>query len=261
MKKFTLAATLSVITALSLTAGCSMSGSIGTPPAANNTASSTPANTSANTATASSNSSSSSATPKDISGNYDVTGTNEGGGGNYKGTLEVIDHDDVYQFRWSAGKDYDGVGVQTDNAVAVSFSEGTSGKGCGVVLYKIGADGSLDGKAGYWGVNEEEEEKATRTSGTSLEGEYDTAGKTPEGKDYKGKLSVKAAGSGFAFSWDSGKLTGFGIKQGSDKVAVGMGGKQCGFVSYEVAADGTMNGKWGSVGATTVGSETATKKK
>ncbi len=199
------------------------------------------------------------AAPKDISGTYDVIGTNEGGGGNYKGTLVVTDRDEVYQFSWNTGATpYDGVGVKTDNAVAVAFTNGRDGTGCGVVLYKIGSDGSLDGKAGYWGVNQAESEDATRTSGTGLEGEYDVSGTNPKGADYKGKLSVKPAGAGFSFSWNDGKLTGFGIKQG-DKVAVGLGGKQCGFVSYEVGADGTMTGKWGSVGSTNVGTETARK--
>jgi hypothetical protein len=198
--------------------------------------------------------------PKDITGQYDVSGTNEGGAGNYKGTLEVIKHDDVYQFKWNAGKTYDGVGVQTDDTVAVAFTEGSDGTGCGVVLYKIGSDGSLDGKAGYWGKNDDETEKATRTSGSGPEGEYTVAGKNIAGNEYKGTLSVKAQGSGYSFTWNTGStLAGFGIRQG-DKLAVGIGGKQCGFVSYDVAANGTMNGRWGSVGSTSVGTETAKKK-
>ena len=49
------------------------------------------------------------------------------------------------------------------------------------------------------------------------------------------------------------------IKQGNF-VAVGLGDKKCGFVSYEVAVDGTMNGKWGGYGSTDVGTETAKKR-
>ncbi len=250
MKKYNSIFTTLFVTAALFLIGvaCGQSGSSTTTTSTTTTA----PNTSSTTA------SSTPAAPKDISGSYDVTGTNEGGGGNYKGTLEVIDRDEVYQFKWNAGKTYDGVGVKTDNAVAVSFMEGEDGKGCGVVLYKIGSDGSLDGKAGYWGTNQSENEKGTRTSGTGLEGEYDITGKNPDGKEYKTKLTVKSAGAGYLFSWD-GKLNGFGIKQG-DKVAVGLGKSACGFVSYEVASDGTMTGKWGSVGSTTVGSEIAKKK-
>jgi hypothetical protein len=218
---------------------------------ATNTASSSPAKSSTPAPSA----------PKDISGAYEITGTNENGAGNYKGTLDVTSRDEVYQFSWdTAGKKYDGVGVQNANAVAVAFTEGTNGKGCGVVLYKIGADGTLDGKAGYWGVNTSESEIATRTSGSDLAGAYDVKGKNPEGKEYTGKLSVKDEGSGYAFSWTGANaFEGFGIKQG-ETVAVGIGGKQCGFVSYVVKPDGTLDGKWGGYGSTEVGTETAKKK-
>lgn len=199
--------------------------------------------------------------PKDISGQYDATGTNVNGGGNYKASLVVTPHDDVYQFSWnSGGKDYDGVGVKTDNAVAVSYTDGPNGKGCGVVLYKIGPDGTLDGKAGYWGVNKSEAEKAVRKQGTDLEGQYDITGTNTDGKEYKGQLNVKKDGEGYTFSWNAGAtFEGFGVKSG-DKVAVGFGGKQCAFVSYDVDASGTLNGKWGGQGAKTFGTEVAKKK-
>ena len=45
-----------------------------------------------------------------IAGKYNVTGTNPDGAA-YHGTLEVIAHGDVYQFRWNAGSQYDGVGI------------------------------------------------------------------------------------------------------------------------------------------------------
>ena len=226
-----------------------------------NKASETPAaNTAASPASqpASTNPSTSS---KDISGNYTVSGQNEGGGGNYGGDLTVTKRDEVYQFSWKSGdKTYDGVGVQAGKSVGVSFTEGSDGKGCGVVLYQIKPDGSLDGKAGYWGVNEAETETATRTAGTDLEGSYDIKGANPGGQSYQGKLNVKKQGAGYRFEWNAvSTFDGFGIR-GADMVAVGIGGDQCGFVGYDVLADGTLQGKWGSAGSTSVGTETAKKK-
>lgn len=197
----------------------------------------------------------------EIAGDYTISGTNEGGGGQYGGELKVTKRDEVYQFSWSSGgRAYDGVGVRTDNNVAVSFTEGSDGKGCGVVLYKIGSDSSLDGKAGYWGVNQAETEKATRTSGTDLEGNYDVAGSNPGGDEYEGKLAVKKDGLGYAFAWDTGSASnGFGIRTG-DKVTVGIGGAQCGFVSYEIRPDGSLDGKWGGQGLKSIGTEIAKRK-
>ena len=201
-----------------------------------------------------------SASIKDLAGTYAITGTNEGGGGNYAGTLLVTNRDDVYQFSWdTAGKKYDGVGVQTDDNVAVAFTDGNDGTGCGVVLYTIQPDGTLNGKAGYWGKNSAETETATRTKGTDLEGEYAISGSNPDGGKYTGTLGVKKSGAGYAFTWNTGTtLSGFGIRQG-DKVSVGIGGAKCGFVGYTVKSDGTLEGKWGSTGSTSVGTETAKK--
>jgi hypothetical protein len=194
------------------------------------------------------------ATPPDIAGKYNITGTNPDGGV-YKGTLEIIPHGDVYQFRWDAGRQYDGVGVVNGNVVAVAFANGPNGKGCGVVDYEI-ADGALDGKWGYWGVNEAGTEKATRTGGSGLAGDYDATGKNPDGKEYKAKLTIEPAGNLYRFVW-SNNADGVGIKQGTN-VAVGIGGKRCGFVAYEIKPDG-LDGIWGGYGSDQTGTEKATR--
>ena len=198
--------------------------------------------------------------PKDIAGSYSAIGSNVDGAGNYTAELMVTKRDDVYQFSWASGaKSYDGVGVQTGNTVAVAFTEGADGKGCGVVLYDIAANGDLDGKAGYWGVNEAETEKAKRTSGTDLAGKYDVSG-TNSGGDYKGTLDVKKESDGYTFEWNTGAVAkGFGIRQG-DTASIGIGGPQCGFVSYEVKPDGTLEGKWGGQSSKRFGTEVAKKK-
>jgi hypothetical protein len=195
--------------------------------------------------------------PPNISGKYNIVGTNPSGT-IYRGQLEVIKHGDVYQFRWNAGNQYDGVGVQNGKVVAVAFASGANGKGCGVVDYDIASDGSLDGKWGYWGTNESGTETATRTSGPGLEGEYDGSGKNPNGTRYSVKIAVEpAAGNLYRFSW-SNNTEGVGIKRGNN-IAVGIGGARCGFVTYEVMSDGTLDGIWGGYGSDKTGTEKATK--
>lgn len=198
---------------------------------------------------------------KDIAGNYEVSGTNVDGQGAYNGKLLVTQRDEVYQFSWTVGtSEYDGVGVQTDDTVAVSYTNGINGKGCGVVLYKINADGSLDGKAGYWGVNSSENEKATRTSGTDLAGDYEVVGTDTSGKEYKTKLTIAPSGPGFTFKWAGATpLQGLGIRQ-DNMVAAGFGGKQCAFVAYDIKPDGSLEGKWGGMGTVAFGTEKASKK-
>jgi len=133
----------------------------------------------------------------DIAGQYSVAVTNFNGSP-YKGDLEVIKHGDVYQFRWSGGASYDGVGVQLGDVVAVAFSTGENGKGCGVVDHTIADDGaSLDGKWGYWGTDESGTEKATRTLGSGLIGTYEATGANPNGRPYKVQIIVVPLGSGY----------------------------------------------------------------
>jgi hypothetical protein len=196
------------------------------------------------------------APPPDIAGKYTVAGSNPDGA-IYKGTLEIIQRGDVYQFRWNAGTQYDGVGVANRNVVAVAFASGANGKGCGVVDYNIQGDGTLDGKWGYWGTNEAGTEKATRTSGSGLTGDYDATGKNPDGKGYQTKLTVEPAGNLYRFVW-SNNSDGVGVKQGNN-VAVGIGGARCGFVAYEIRSDGTLDGIWGGYGSDKTGTEKATK--
>ncbi len=192
----------------------------------------------------------------DIAGKYNVSGGNQEGAA-YKGTLEVITRGDVYQFKWNSGGQYDGIGIQNGNIVAVAFANGADGKGCGVVDYDIGGDGSLSGKWGYWGTNDAGSESATRTNGSGLAGEYEATGKNPDGKQYKVTLTVEPAGNLYHFAW-SNNTDGVGIKRG-DNIAVGIGGRRCGFVMYQVQSDGTLDGIWGGGGSDKTGTEKATK--
>lgn len=201
-------------------------------------------------------SSTSSTAAPEIGGKYIVVGTNPNNSV-YKGTLEVIKHGDVFQFRWNAGVQYDGVGIQNGEVVAVAFAYGANGKGCGVVDYTILSDGNLDGKWGYWGTDESGTEKARRTVGAGLIGVYDATGTNPDGKQYKANLIVAPAGNGYHFAW-SNNTDGYGIQRG-DNVAVGIGGKRCGFVTYEIKSDGTLDGIWGGYGSDKTGTEKATR--
>lgn len=200
---------------------------------------------------------SSTKTTPNIAGDYSIVGTNENGSP-YRGELKVIKRGDVYQFRWNAGTQYDGVGVPNGNVVSVTSTPGNEGKGCGVVSYELVGNDTLDGKWGYWGMNESGAEQATRTSGSGLAGTYDAIGKNPDGAGYKATITVAPLGGGYKFDWSNG-ASGFGVMRGSN-VTVGIGGARCAFVAYEIKPDETLDGIWGGYGGTKTGTEKATKK-
>lgn len=198
---------------------------------------------------------------QEIAGHYKVTGTNIDGKGAYSADLTITKRGEVYQFSWdSASQSYDGVGVRIGDTVSVSFTNGESGKGCGVVLYEIFADGSLDGKAGYWGVEQSETEKAIRTKGTDVVGEYDVTGRNAAGEEYKANLSISTSGLGLAFNWTgAATFQGFGIQQGN-MLTAGFGDKQCSFITYQIKPEGSLEGKWGGLEIVTFGTEKAVKR-
>lgn len=257
MKKLTCIIAALVVSAVA--AGCNLTKSStgATSSAANDNKNSNSSSASSSNSGSSTTSSTSEPAPKpDIAGKYSVTGSNPNGEP-YRGTLEVIARGDVYQFRWNAGSQYDGVGVQNGKVIAVAYTTGTDGKGCGVVDYDIASDGGLNGKWGYWGTNEAGTESATRTSGSDLVGEYDATGKNPTGNTYKVKITVEPAGNLYRFVW-SNNTDGIGIKRGNN-VAVGIGGARCGFVMYQAQSNGDLDGVWGGGGSDKTGTEKATK--
>ena len=210
--------------------------------------------------------SSPSPTPKEreISGAYNISGAGDHGDQPYTGLLEVTPQGNVYGFRWQLTKGTRiGTGIQMGSAVAVSSAAVAAGKGCGVVLYKIAPDGSMEGKIGRWGEEPTGSEKVTRVKGTTFAGEYALAGTTPDGKPFKGKLTIKKDAAGYDFEWfrdyESQPDTvsvGFGIWKGSFAAAV-FGGTQCGFSLYDIQSNGNLEGDWGGQKAVTFGTEAA----
>jgi len=193
--------------------------------------------------------------PANVEGHYRVVGTNPNGD-RYTGSLEILTRGNVYEFRWNAGRQYNGIGVRNGKTVAVAFANGTDGSGCGVIDYKIMSDGTLDGIWGNWGTDASGTERAKHLSGRGIEGDYTAAGTNPGGTPYQVNISVRAIGRSYKFVW-SNNSQGFGIRLG-DNLAVGFGGEQCGFVAYQVMPDGSLDGVWGGASQQT-GTEKATK--
>ena len=152
-----------------------------------------------------------------VSGSFVVEGTTPDGGDAYTGSLSIAPKGDNYEFRWATTKGTRvGTGVQMGSAMAVSFAATGGGKGCGVVLYKIASDGTLDGRVTRWGDEQFSLERATRIEGTTFVGKYQVTGTTADGKPNTGFLSIRKDGAGYDFDWKLDKPNvAFGIWKGS----------------------------------------------
>ena len=86
-------------------------------------------------------------TTQGIAGDYVVNGNNLDGSP-YKGALSVHKESDHWRFSWRTGTNSEGYGIENDGRIGVSVGAPT----CGVVLYRIGTDGSLKGNWKYRGT-------------------------------------------------------------------------------------------------------------
>lgn len=197
-------------------------------------------------------------TEREISGVFSVSGTAANATEPYNGVLTVVPSGDVYEFRWALNKGtFAGTAVQLGNVTAASFARVGGGKGCGVALYKIASDGSMEGRTAQWNQREFGTEKATRVEGDNFPGKYNVTGRSIDGKDYSGDLHIKKDGAGYDFEWKTDKpQVGFGIWKGS-YAAVSFGGRQCSFALYDITSNGSLDGSWGGQKSVTFGKETA----
>lgn len=202
---------------------------------------------------------------REISGVFNVSGTAANDAEPYNGVLTVSPSGDVYEFRWSLNKGtFVGTGLQLGNVAAVSFAKTGGGKGCGVTVYKIASDGSMEGRTAQWNEPKFGTEKVTRVEGDNFPGKYKVTGVAIDGKSYEGDLTIKKDGAGYDFEWvysdevdNMGKrIVGFGIWKGS-YATVSFGGRQCSFAIYDVSSNGSLDGNWGGQKSVTFGKETA----
>lgn len=204
-------------------------------------------------------------TEREISGVFNVSGTAANDTEPYNGVLTVAPSGDVYEFRWQVNRGSRvGTGVQLGNVVAVSYAATGGGKGCGVMVYRIASDGSMEGRVARWGEGKFGTIKATLSEGQGFVGKYSIIGRTADNVGFGGRMTIKKDGSGYDFEWvqnfersENDKIiVGFGIWKGS-YAAVSFGGRQCSFALYDITSNGSLEGNWGGQKSVTFGKETA----
>jgi hypothetical protein len=170
-----------------------------------------------------------------LSGSYSVSGTNPDGA-RYSTDLEVSRTGETYRFVWGGASSGNTVGVGVALGAQVVVAYGAAA--CGVVAYKVGRNGDLDG---LW---------ATRGSALGSEyasgaGPYVVAGRNPDGSRYSGTLKVYTVGPAYSPEWLIGgsRYVGLGLRQ-ADVLGVTYGSDSCGVAVYTVSEDGTLNGDW-----------------
>ena len=193
-------------------------------------------------------------------GTWRITDAQTLSGVAYEGTVQITRSGPRYSVKWnSPASSAAGIALPVGNKLCVAYS----GQDFGVVVYKIGGDGTLKGRwAGSTFSADDPDglENATGGPQERVEGTYGVKGLNPDGTNYQGKLKIVKAGQTFQLEWDGFGRTirGVGIKVG-DGLFVATGEKTpLGVVSY--AFEGTQaKGVWTLAGEDAVAKENLTK--
>jgi hypothetical protein len=191
-----------------------------------------------------------------LAGKFRIVGTNPNEG-SYIGNLEISAiNAPIYKLIWDAAKTpYIGVGIHENDILSVGWGN----KGCGVAVYQVESNGTLNGKWASLMQNQIKmgTEIAVPLKSTTREMEYIVTGKTPDDLSYNDRLLIEKKGSLFALEWTNSKNYGVGILRGK-YLAVGWGTeKNCNVVLYKVNPDRSLTGEWGLSDSALLGKEQA----
>lgn len=175
-----------------------------------------------------------------VEGSWTITEGKTLDGRSYTGTVAIQPLGQIYELSWqtSAGKQ-SGIGFFEDGHFFVGWGTDAAA-GYGVVLYKIGKDGTLEGK---WTSSQQGGEIGTEiaTGGkpNQIEGDYQVSGTNPNQTGrYKGTLNIRKTGDTYQVTWAVGSsYRGVGIRSG-DWLVVGWGqSDQIGVADYDISGE------------------------
>jgi hypothetical protein len=185
-------------------------------------------------------------------GLWKIKGTNPAKG-TYTGSLDVKKaNSEVYTLDWAItnGAKYGGLGMLRGNNFYVSWGQNIE---YGIVVYKIEANGNLDGKwvskSGFTKLISEYATKSKTGSSkiSNLIGIYEVSGGSGKGS-YQGSLTIKAGSNAghFLFTWKIGNSVsnGVGFLNGNEIVVAWGYGETYGVVHYIMESDNKAKGTW-----------------
>ncbi|HVF73366.1 MAG TPA: toll/interleukin-1 receptor domain-containing protein [Chthoniobacterales bacterium] len=179
----------------------------------------------------------------------------------YDGTVAIASSGSRYHIKWnSTVSTASGIGLASGNQLCVAYSA----EDYGVVIYRIGGDGTLKGRwaGSTFSANDRDGlENATGGTPGKVEGTYDVKGLNPDGTtSYQGRLTIEKTGETYQLQWEvvDRLIKGVGIKS-DDALFVAWGYKEhFGVAAYRFEGS-QAKGAWTVVGATRVGTENLTK--
>jgi len=175
----------------------------------------------------------------ELGGVYRVEGTNPNGS-SYRGMVALAKAADGFNFTWWIGKQvFHGNGHFAGKMLVVNWGDKDP------VIYTLGQDGALDGEWADGSATETLSPVATVPAepGALAPGRYQVDGRNPDGKPYRGTVTIAKDGKRYKLSWTIGgsSYQGTGTIAGN-LLTVDWGSETP--VVYALAADGRLTGLW-----------------
>jgi TIR domain-containing protein len=178
----------------------------------------------------------------------------------YDGTVEITNAGPRYKVKWNlAANVMKGFALPVGNKLCVAYS----GEDFSVVVYKIGADGSLKGRWAYVSFSKNDRDGLENVTGGTpgkIEGLHSVKGLNPDGTSYEGSLTIKKTGQTYQLQWEilGRSIKGIAIKVDDALFAASAYDGTLGVVSYTF--DGSAaKGVWTTDGESKLGTENLTK--
>jgi hypothetical protein len=178
----------------------------------------------------------------------------------YDGTVEITSAGSRYKVKWNlAANVVNGLALPLGNKLCVAYGASDFS----VILYEIGADGSLKGRWGYSSFSANERDGLENVTGGTpgkIEGVHPVKGLNPDGTSYQGTVTITKTDQTYQLQWEIlGRIIkGVGIKVDNALFAASVYEGHFGVVSY--AFEGSRaKGVWTTGGESKLGTETLAK--
>jgi hypothetical protein len=178
----------------------------------------------------------------------------------YDGTVEITSAGSRYKVKWNlAANIVKGLALSLGNKLCVAYATGDFS----VIVYEIGADGSLKGRWAYSSFSARDRDGLENVAGGTpgkIEGMHTVKGLNPDGTSYQGSLTITKTGETYQLEWEilGRKIKGVAIKVDDALFATSVYDGTFGVVGY--AFDGPRaKGVWTTDGESKLGTENLAK--
>ncbi|MVM39291.1 hypothetical protein GO730_19865 [Spirosoma sp. HMF3257] len=193
-------------------------------------------------------------------GNWRIEKAQLPDGKSYDGTLTISRIGQSFSVDWkTTAGNYRGLGLMADGKLFVGY--GLNG-GYGIVVYKMNT--ASQRIEGIWTASGLDGATGTESL-TGRDGNYDLVGTNPDGRPYRGKLTLQKTGDTFQAQWQVANQVYNGVgfmtrsPGGGDYLVIAYGpGQAFGVVEY-VMAGNKASGRWAMGGGSQFGIENITR--